>query len=151
TSSPRTTTAPTRGFGCTRPQPLSASESARLMWARSLGVAVGAMGTARRSDRETKREAAEEIAPLGIEVDAPRQRAGDDIRSGLPPHLAHETEDQHRPGDVAEEHEAAVVEIFERDADRVRSEARRVVEAEIDVAREMVVPCAEGQAEEGAP
>src|SRR5207244_12148975 len=64
--SPASTTAPTRGFGATRPQPRRARSRARSIAARSAGG--GAARSSVSLESEPDAETSEDMGRLGIEV-----------------------------------------------------------------------------------
>src|SRR5687767_517465 len=111
-----TTTAPTSGFGCTRPQPRRASASARRMCSA---------GPASKSDADPKGEAAEERALLD-HVGLARVGAA----AQLPPGFGDEAEQQHGVRYIREQRGAICLEVTHKElASSVGRERRRIAHA----------------------
>src|SRR3989442_73922 len=92
-------TAPTRGFGATRPQPRHARSRARRIADRSAG----------RSESEAEADASEDMPRLGIEVP---ERGGEAlVLPGLEPQLGHELHRGEAEPRVGEQHFAGVARV----------------------------------------
>src|SRR6185503_19845867 len=88
---PWRTTAPTRGFGATRPQPRHARSRARRIAARSAGV----------SEVDAKTRSPEDMSRLGIEI---RERGGEAlVRTRLIAQLGDELDEAHGPTCIGEQ------------------------------------------------
>src|SRR5690606_13574607 len=147
TSPSRTTTAPTSGLGCTRPQPRHASPMARRIHSRSAGVGAGGIP---RSGGDADGEAAEEGALLGVEANG-RQRARHHVPALLPAKLETGGQDQQGEPPVDEEEEPVVREAVHGDRDRRTARVRGVDEAPGDVRRVAVVAGARREADAEQP
>src|SRR5207248_440713 len=123
--SPARTTAPTRGFGATRPQPRRARSRARCIAARS-----GAGGS---SEAEPDADTSEDMCRLGIEARELRDVAL--ILARLQANLAYQLDDGEREAAV-HEHESTGVGGVDHDRPRRR---RTVVEPDVRIARLVVV------------
>src|SRR6185503_1583185 len=109
---PWRTTAPTRGFGATRPQPRHARSRARRIAARSAGV----------SEVDAKTRAPEDMSRLGIEI---RERGGEAlVRTSLIAELGDELDEAHGQAGVREQHLARVRQL---EVDRVGNYPVRVM------------------------
>src|SRR5207302_1309944 len=123
TLSPASTTAPTRGFGATRPQPRRARSRARCIAARSGG----------RSEAESDAEPSEDMSRLGIETRELRDVAL--ILARLQANLAHQLHDGEREAAV-HEHEGTGVGGVDHDRPRRR---RTVIEPDVRIVRLIAV------------
>src|SRR5439155_5580750 len=131
--SPARMTAPTMGFGATRPQPRRARSRARSMAARSAGG--GAARSCSRSESEPNADASEDMPRLGIEI--PERGSKALVLPSLEPELRHEFHRGEIEATVPEQDLARVVRIDD-DGPHARG-CRSIVECDARLTRRIVV------------